>query len=69
MVFGELTICFITVTSALLRRRDRRGAMVVGSVLRLYFHGFVRSSLGRLQRIRLTNRTYHFAAEFAEVGG
>ena len=22
-----------------------------------------------LDRIRLTNRTYHFAAEFAEVGG
>ena len=22
-----------------------------------------------IERIRLTNRTYHFAAEFAEVGG
>ena len=24
---------------------------------------------GQFTRIRLTNRTYHFAAEFAEVGG
>jgi len=29
----------------------------------------VQGAAGYLKGIRLTNRTYHFAAEFAEVGG